>query len=211
MPSEHHTEETGCGLLPTPNASEAIEAAQKVTGKTKTRKSGQTYTAELKDLGISGLLPTPNATEATKYTTKLNPNSQMGMGLTAQAMNGLLPTPMATDIYHQKRVTELKKKNVSFHSRANGETRPNGLMDYLDFQNLLPTPRANKVTECNLNNEKLAKRNKGNLEEVIAKEILNKTDGQISQLNPLFVEEMMGYPLMWTALPFLSQDGDKKV
>lgn len=26
---------------------------------------------------------------------------------------------------------------------------------------------------------------------------------------PLFVEEMMGYPLMWTTLPFLSQNGDK--
>ena len=30
-----------------------------------------------------------------------------------------------------------------------------------------------------------------------------------SQLNPLFVEEMMGFPLMWTALPFLSPSGDK--
>ncbi len=33
--------------------------------------------------------------------------------------------------------------------------------------------------------------------------------GTTSQLNPLFVEEMMGFPLMWTALPFLSQNGDK--
>jgi hypothetical protein len=33
---------------------------------------------------------------------------------------------------------------------------------------LLPTPRANKVNGCNLNSEKLARRNKGNLEEVIA-------------------------------------------
>ena len=33
---------------------------------------------------------------------------------------------------------------------------------------LLPTPRANKVNGCNLNSEKLAKRNKSNLEEVIS-------------------------------------------
>lgn len=33
--------------------------------------------------------------------------------------------------------------------------------------------------------------------------------GMTSQLNPLFVEEMMGFPLMWTTLPFLSQSGDK--
>lgn len=37
-----------------------------------------------------------------------------------------------------------------------------------------------------------------------------KTSGKTSQLNPLYVEEMMGFPLMWTTLPFLSPDGDKK-
>lgn len=37
-----------------------------------------------------------------------------------------------------------------------------------------------------------------------------KTIGGTSQLNPLYVEEMMGFPLMWTTLPFLSPDGDKK-
>lgn len=36
-----------------------------------------------------------------------------------------------------------------------------------------------------------------------------KTSGKTFQLNPLYVEEMMGFPLMWTALPFLSQSGDK--
>lgn len=36
-----------------------------------------------------------------------------------------------------------------------------------------------------------------------------KTIGKNFQLNPLYVEEMMGFPLMWTTLPFLSPDGDK--
>ena len=142
------------------------------------------------------LLPTPNAREADKYTKKYNPNSQMGTALTALAMNGLLPTP-----------------------------------------------RANKVNGCDLNSEKLASRNKGNLEEVIAKMAVNgmlptptassqqngcsreRTDGvtrrselnhliaqevgATSQLNPLFVAEMMGFPPAWTVSPFRS--GDKKV
>lgn len=30
------------------------------------------------------------------------------------------------------------------------------------------------------------------------------------QLNPLFVEEMMGFPLGWTTYPFLSENGDSK-
>ena len=35
-------------------------------------------------------------------------------------------------------------------------------------------------------------------------------DGKGFRLSPLFTEEMMGFPLMWTTLPFLSQDGDLK-
>ena len=33
-------------------------------------------------------------------------------------------------------------------------------------------------------------------------------DGQPFRLSPLFTEEMMGFPLMWTTLPFLSQCGE---
>ena len=43
------------------------------------------------------LLPTPNASEGEKYTTKYNPDSQRGRGLTAMAVNGMLPTPTAGD------------------------------------------------------------------------------------------------------------------
>lgn len=32
----------------------------------------------------------------------------------------------------------------------------------------------------------------------------------LGQLNPLYVAEMMGYPLEWLTLPFLSQDGEAK-
>ena len=35
-------------------------------------------------------------------------------------------------------------------------------------------------------------------------------DGRPSRLSPLFTEEMMGFPLMWTALPFLSESGAPK-
>ena len=35
-------------------------------------------------------------------------------------------------------------------------------------------------------------------------------DGSPSRLSPLFTEEMMGFPLMWTALPFLSESGAPK-
>ena len=35
-----------------------------------------------------------------------------------------------------------------------------------------------------------------------------KTNGKDFRMSPLFTEEMMGFPLMWTALPFLSQNGE---
>ena len=37
-----------------------------------------------------------------------------------------------------------------------------------------------------------------------------KEDGKPFRLSPLFTEEMMGFPLMWTTLPFLSQNGGMK-
>lgn len=37
----------------------------------------------------------------------------------------------------------------------------------------------------------------------------DRLNGRVFQLSPLFVEEMMGYPLMWTTLPFLTGNGEK--
>jgi hypothetical protein len=182
---------------------------------------------------------------------------------------GLLPTPTAIQREHPDRVQALQETGAtSMFSRANGEARPNSILDHLQFhgmlptpiagdwkgqlrsdgtanmlsgkmallqkEGLLPTPRANKVNGLNLeNNPKLALRNKGNLEEIIAKALLPtpvKSDFQVrnpsenwegnsdlpsvmsrefgrnSQLNPLFVMEMMGFPPDWTELPFLSGD-----
>ena len=35
----------------------------------------------------------------------------------------------------------------------------------------------------------------------------SKNAGETSRLSPLFTEEMMGFPLGWTELPFLSESG----
>ena len=136
---------------------------------------------------------------------------------------GLLPTPMA-----QSRETD-KEKTLKRKEKYGGMKRAMYLENYLAM-GLLPTPRANKVNGCNLNNEKLAKRNKSNLEEVIAGDYkgTNSMDhlqgkngnkmthehqlpnfvklktGSNSQLSPRFVAEMMGFPPNWTELPFLS-------
>jgi hypothetical protein len=199
VPSEHRTEETESGLLPTVQTQglkqcnkkgktdhslglEDMAVAQLLPTPTALDKGGgrinkslSPNAAERPTLALAarkGLLPTPCSIEATKFTKTINPNSQMGQGLTALAVNGLLPTPTAMEVKHSNRVKGLKEQGVKgMYSRKNGALRPNGLTDFLDFN--------------------------------------NQVGGGTSQLNPLFVEEMMGFPLMWTALPFLSPSGDK--
>lgn len=154
-----------------------------------------------------GLLPTPCSIEATKFTKTINPNSQMGQGLTALAVNGLLPTPTAMEVKHSNRVKGLKEQGVKgMYSRKNGALRPNGLTDFLDFNGMMPTPSARDWKGCT--NPGVKKVN-GNVYGETLPDTVKKVTGSTSQLNPLFVEEMMGFPLMWTALPFLSPSGDK--
>lgn len=235
VPSEHRTEETEFGLLPTvqtqglkqcnkkgktefvpldllptPNAMDIANKDMEINerGRRNPKKGKTDHSLGLEDMAVAqllptltaldkgggrinkslspnaaerptlalaarkGLLPTPCSIEATKFTKTINPNSQMGQGLTALAVNGFLPTPTAMEVKHSNRVKRLKEQRVKgMYSRKNGALRPNGLTDFLDFN--------------------------------------NQVGGGTSQLNPLFVEEMMGFPFMWTALPFLSPSGDK--
>jgi hypothetical protein len=110
------------------------------------------------------------------------------MYLQNYAVMGMLVTPTATGC----------DRNTNY--AQGGTCLKNGLMN----QGLLPTPRANQVNGCDLNSENLANRNKGNLEEHVAKWVTQQETGKTSQLNPQFVMEMMGFPPDWTLLPFLS-------
>ena len=108
----------------------------------------------------------------------------------------LLKTPTAWDY------KEMKSWNTS---------RDRGTLGQQATMGLLPTPRSNKVNECNLDNPNIANRNKSNLEESVAKMVVSQVseDGTHFRLSPLFTEEMMGFPLMWTAFPFLSTNGEQ--
>lgn len=234
VPSEHHTEETVFGLLPTvqtqglkqcnkkgktefvpldllptPNAMDIAHKDMEINERGRRNpKNGKTdHSLGLEDMAVAKLLPTPCSIEATKFTKTINPNSQMGQGLTALAVNGLLPTPTAMEVKHSKRVKGLKEQGAKgMYSRKNGALRPNGLTDFLDFHYLL-TPMAADGMRANMKMQALKNHNKENAN--LAEQIAHKVGGGTSQLNPLFVEEMMGFPLMWTALPFLSPSGDK--
>lgn len=234
VPSEHHTEETEFGLLPTvqtqglkqcnkkgktefvpldllptPNAMDIAHKDMEINerGRRNPKRGKTDHSLGLEDMAVAKLLPTPCSIEATKFTKTINPNSQMGQGLTALAVNGLLSTPTAMEIKHSKRVKGLKEQGAKgMYSRKNGALRPNGLTDFLDFNGMMPTPSARDWKGCT--NPGMKKAN-GNVYGETLPDTVKRVTGGTSQLNPLFVEEMMGFPLMWTALPFLSPSGDK--
>lgn len=212
----------------------------------------------------------------------------------------LWPTPLTVEVNHTRRTQELKATGTdNFHSRANGESRPNSIMDFIHFHDLLITPTAVMICEkpekmrerarkngyqngakfgslesqiiydpnfkhllptpttiqggpAKLNEQSkkvyhegkkggafsaglhdlahrgllptpIARDYKGGttairkdtgrqrvdqLDSFIAIKCSQEKDGKGFRLSPLFTEEMMGFPLMWTTLPFLSQSGE---
>ena len=172
--------------------------------------------------------------------------------LTYMEFYDLLPTPNTYD-YNTTQDEESKQRTLKRRAEEGKMAFPSrfNALRQLAREELLPTPRSNQVNGCDLDNPKLANRNKSNLEEEVAKMVVNKLlpttcardykggttairkdrgnqrtdmldsciavmesqvseDGKVSRLSPLFTEEMMGFPLMWTALPFLSESGAPK-
>ena len=140
-----------------------------------------------------GLLPTPMARD---YSPR-GPNC-LQKGLPEIIREMLLPTPTATEIHHRQRVERWKRQGrVSMHETEDREKNPNGLTD---FHGLLPTPTARDWKGApTLENFKRKGKNphQGSLPDFFAR------TGRSFQLNPLFVAEMMGFPVNWTVLPFL--------
>ena len=145
---------------------------------------------------VYGLLPTPMASDL-----KTRGAGSAQKGLPEVIREGLLPTPTAMEIHHWQRVERWKRQGrVSMHESEDGEKNPNGLVDFLDFYGLLPTPTARdwKGAPTLENFERKGKNpQQGSLPDFFARA------GRSFQLNPLFVAEMMGFPVNWTVLPFL--------
>lgn len=149
----------------------------------------------------------------------------------------LLPTPLAVSVRHPGRVSAAKAQgSVSFRSRLNGEEAPTGLEDWLEFHGLMPSPVAQDYRRRGPNSRQqglpevchrllhtpiadgLKKRTVKGQKRMSAEDFEamfpgnggspDSKDGRASQLNPLFVGEMMGYPLEWLTSPFLSGDGE---
>lgn len=162
--------------------------------------------------GYAVILPTPTAMDSTEATARMKSSQtkdgSMHSVTLARAVHTLLPTPLAVSVRHSKRVSAAKAQgSVSFRSRLNGEEAPTGLEDWLEFHGLLHPPIADGSKRTSKGQERMRAED---FEEMLPENAKSQgsKDGRASQLNPLFVGEMMGYPLEWLTSPFLSGDGD---
>lgn len=185
--SERRTGGTGYGLLLPTVQTQGLKVCDK-NGKTKF-------------MDVS-LLPTPTAQDFKRR----GPNSKQ-QGLPKAACKKMLPTPTARSYKHGSKITDGRSRRKI----SQGWTME---LNDLAVSGLLPTPTMRdyqpSVSPTGLVRKNGKRRDDAlcNIPVMIGRHC-QQNGGKTSQLNPLFVEEMMGYPLMWTTLPFLSQNGDK--
>ena len=123
----------------------------------------------------------------------------------------LLPTPLVVEREHPDRVIALKEAGATrINSRANGEQRPNGLIDFMQFYDVLPTPTARdwKGPQACEYKDMRGEGNEMGFESVpgIVAKAFPSDAGTPSRLSPLFTEEMMGFPYRHTTMPFSKQE-----
>ena len=106
---------------------------------------------------------------------------------------GLLPTPQASDFVSTVRENDYSLRHLEHNS---GWTKK-----------MLPTPNAQDWNSGTKPETYEARKQKHKMKGVALQMSLRQmamTSGKTFQLNPLFVEEMMGFPKNWTTLPFLN-------
>lgn len=203
VPSERPTGETGCGfwqegmMLPTPVAQDYR------------RRGPNSEQQGLPEMAYKDLLPTPRAMEVIEHPEQQAKRLKDRTGkklnnLSSGAKFGLLPTPQSRDFKNGSTMESERWQR----KREQGRT-----MDLNDLaaSKLLPTPNASEATKYtktyNSNSQmgqSLTVLAVNGMIEGVSKSLTGKTS---LQLNPLFVEEMMGFPEDYLVLPF--QDGDK--
>ena len=192
----------------------------------------------------SSLWPTPRATSRMAYAekpTKSQIEGTHGWNLNAAVTDSLSPDPHRLWPTPDASIRGARKNQnghqVTLQDAVSGQTpEARAKMGFPEPDQIWPTPRANKVHPVitEENREKLANRNKSNLEEVVAgrmwptpmahearlgyqdrsrgkkgtqesltTKVINAQGGRdkvYGQLNPTWVEWLMGYPTEWTVL-----------
>ena len=203
VPLERPTEETGCGLLPTVQTQGLkicnkngkmeffpVELLPTPMAQDYRRRGPNSEQQGLPEMAYNGMLPTPTAIDSGsgRINKSISPNAKERPTIALAAKMGLLPTPNASEATkYTKTYNPNSQMGKGLHSLA--------------VNGMLTTPKAQE-SRGNVTKD----RGKFNLTDEICKvfDLAGKTS---LQLNPLFVEEMMGFPQDYLVLPF--QDGDE--
>jgi hypothetical protein len=161
----------------------------------------QASTLPTEEIG-SGLLLTPTSVMTDEPPEKMRERAerngykngtQYGSLLSQVKYSGMLPTPTAgehkhgkTDKYWQNRIEKGRQEDLSMQA----------------YKGMLPTPTTDSASN------RKNKYKQGGTPLSVAIQPMIEEDGKTSQLNPQFVEEMMGFPENWTVSPF--QSGETK-
>ena len=203
------------GLLPTPMVQYGSTAKEgEIEGKNKVKNGKRVQGLHLHDMAVHGLIPTPNASDANTANNKNNHDVDRGY-LRGYATMGLLPTPAAVD-YKQTTLCESQRERSTLPglmvkaflpTPAEIENQDSKLtQEASDWKGMLLTLYASDGLRSGMTMESLRNHNKPNAEKSnLAEQIAHKVGGGTSQLNPLFVTEMMGFPSDWLIHPFLQQ------
>ena len=176
-------------MLLTPTAVMTDESPEKMRARAEKNgyKNGTKYGSLLSQVKY-GMLPTPTAGDGMRginantttfengrfVRTSQTTGTKFGASLGQAAATGMLPTPMACDYMGTRTPQKWEEDKAKYKEK--GQDLQMSLRQMARLQ-ILPT------------------------QESIEEE---KTNGKTSQLNPRFVEEMMGFPENWTVSPFLS-------
>jgi hypothetical protein len=178
-------------LLPTPLVGNFHNGRRNMTAGME-RKMATGWTVELNDRATLGLLPTPVVCLDGVYADK-NPNSKRhSMSIATMAYHGMLPTPRAN------RVNGLDLYNPKIANRNNGNLEE--AISAILIKGLMPTPTTSSRNGGTAKEREDGVSRRSELNHLVAQEC-----GTTSQLSPLFVEEMMGFPTGWILLPFLKE------
>lgn len=184
VPSERRTGGTVYGLLPT-----VMTQGLKVSGR-----NGKTVFMPPE------FLPTPTSIDGGSGRTNksLSPNSKERPTIALAARMGLLPTPMASDADTGEIIGEHDRfvTNSAGTLRKINRNGTDGSVGLARMARLLPTPTAQDSRgNASVDRERLK------LTDEIAR--IYSPGGGTSQLNPLYVGDMMGFPGDWVVSPFL--------
>ena len=120
-----------------------------------------------------------------------------GIGYLSSEDNGMLPTPTAWDGVGGG-ARPIKDGRTAYKHKYSARLKDKAAAK------LLPTPLARDYKGGTTAIRKDTGTVRYALDSLVK---LMENAGEHSRLSPLFIEEMMGFPSMWTALPYLSESG----